>query len=368
MNRLVTGYIFREMAWPFVAAMLLTNMVLLLLQLLQLGDVVFGSAFSLGFLVHLVLCTAPHYLVITLPLSTLTAAVIVFGRMADENELMALEAGGIAPGALYPAPLVIAVAASALSLWVQLYVEPWGMRLLYARTVEVLKDNTSYNFQAGVFNDDIPGTVIYFDRTHSDGRTWEKIFIYQTDRAGDPVLLSARTGTVHPLEGERGLSIDLNDGTVHQSRRESAEYRIIDFKKNTLTVDIGKIIDQKTKFFQSASMLYPEDFPREIASRAPGSPDHRRLEVIYHAKFATACAALLLVLAAVPLAAARFRSGRPLNIALSLGVLVAYYLVMRVAGAAGEAGRLGPVAAAWMPNLALCAIAALTPRLRGVSR
>jgi lipopolysaccharide export system permease protein len=365
--RLVTRGILREMWWPFLAALALTNMVLLLLQLLQLGDIVFGSAFSPAFLMRLVLFTAPHYLVITLPLSAVAAAIMVFGRMADGNELLALEAGGLAPAALYPAPVALGILASLASLVVQLWAEPWGMRTLYGRTIEVLKDNTSYNFQEGVFNDDVPGTVIYFDRKGRTGREWQKIFIYQTDRTQNPVLLSARTGEVRPAEGTRGLAIDLRDGVVHQATPQAGEYRTIEFARNTLTVDIGKIVEQKTKFFQTAQMLYPAEFAREIANKKDAG-ERRKLGVLFKAKFATAFAPLFLMLAAVPLCAARFRSGRPANIALVLGLMMVYYLALRISTAAGEQGRLEAWAAAVIPDALLVALAFAAPRLRGAAR
>jgi LPS export ABC transporter permease LptF len=368
MGRLVTRGVLLEMAGPFAVSLLLTNMMFILLQLLQLGDVVFGSSFSAGFLARLCIYTLPHYLVLTLPLSVMAAAVVVFGRMADENEILALEAGGVSPLSLYPAPLLVGAVAAAASLILQLHGEPLGMRLLYGSIVEALKDNVSCNFQAGVFNDEIPGTVLYFDKKGLEERSMEKILIYQTDSRGKPILLTAKSGHVTPLAGRRGLALELEGGALHQAGEKAGEYRVVEFEKNTVAIDIGKVIDSKTKFFQAAGMMTPSELREAIKAEPSGSKERRRLEVVLHSRYATAIAVILLVLAAVPLAASRFRGGRAINISLVLGLLLVYYISLRIGTSTGETGKLSPAAAVWIPDLVLLAAAIGTPRLRGISR
>jgi lipopolysaccharide export system permease protein len=75
-----------------------------------------------------------------------------------------------------------------------------------------------------------------------------------------------------------------------------------------------------------------------------------KLKVERAGKIAIPFATLVIVLFGAPLATTSHRGGPAYGIGISLGVTILYMLLFKVTGAAGEAGALDPLPAAWIPN------------------
>jgi lipopolysaccharide export system permease protein len=68
-------------------------------------------------------------------------------------------------------------------------------------------------------------------------------------------------------------------------------------------------------------------------------------------RFAGPCACLVVVLIGVPFAAASGRRSVFVGVAASITIFFVYFILQQVGFALGEAGRLSPWIAAWLPNL-----------------
>jgi lipopolysaccharide export system permease protein len=82
-------------------------------------------------------------------------------------------------------------------------------------------------------------------------------------------------------------------------------------------------------------------------------------------KIAIPVATLVIILFGAPLANTSSRGGPAYGIGISLGITVLYMLLFKVTGAAGAAGAMEPMYAAWIPNvLFLIAAGVLLARVR----
>ncbi len=82
-------------------------------------------------------------------------------------------------------------------------------------------------------------------------------------------------------------------------------------------------------------------------------------------KFALPFACLLLAFLGAPLGVRNRRSGRHGGFALSLAVVILYYMIVTFAEGMGESGQVNPWVAAWSPNILLALIAGLLVRAVG---
>lgn len=86
----------------------------------------------------------------------------------------------------------------------------------------------------------------------------------------------------------------------------------------------------------------------EILQRSGGNP--LRLIVERAQKLAIPAATLFIILFGAPLANTSHRGGAAYGIGISLGITITYLMLFRIFGAAGAAGTINPVLAAWLPN------------------
>lgn len=86
----------------------------------------------------------------------------------------------------------------------------------------------------------------------------------------------------------------------------------------------------------------------EVLERSGGRP--LKLMVERAQKISLPVATLIIVLFAAPLAMSSHRGGAAYGVGVSLGITILYLMLFKVAGAAGEAGAITPIVAAWLPN------------------
>jgi lipopolysaccharide export system permease protein len=94
----------------------------------------------------------------------------------------------------------------------------------------------------------------------------------------------------------------------------------------------------------------------ETLQRSGANP--LKLMVEQAQKVAIPAATLIIILFGAPLANSAPRGGAAYGIGVSLGITVVYMMLFRITGAAGAAGTIDPLHAAWAPNV-LFAVAAL---------
>jgi lipopolysaccharide export system permease protein len=104
-------------------------------------------------------------------------------------------------------------------------------------------------------------------------------------------------------------------------------------------------------------MRYAE-LGRFIESLERSGAEPREMMIERAQKIAIPMATMVIILFGAPLANSSARGGAAYGIGVSLGITVFYMVLFRVTGAAGNAGWMDPMLAAWAPN-ALFAVAAI---------
>src|SRR5258708_1499563 len=158
---LLDRLLLREIFFPLGVGLLATLQLLLILQLLQLNQVVFGSAVTLADLGRVTAALPPHFMVVAVPLAYMLGVQLGLGRLAGDQDLLAGGAAGTHPLRLYRVPLALGVVAAACVFALARWAERWGLRQLNAVLNEVIKRNLQTGLPPGVFNDALPRFMVY---------------------------------------------------------------------------------------------------------------------------------------------------------------------------------------------------------------
>ncbi|MGH9367962.1 MAG: LptF/LptG family permease, partial [Thermoanaerobaculia bacterium] len=163
------------------------------------------------------------------------------------------------------------------------------------------------------------------------------------------------------LEGEN-LWLDLDRSVAHEiDPSDPGRYRIdsndtqrILFAGNIWNSPRARVSYEKGLRAQSLPELYATQ-SREAA--APGNPRHYRLAwVEIHKKFAIPLACLAFACVGIPLAETARRGGRGGGFAISLAILVGYYVLLSSGETWAESGKASAGLAMWLPNVLLLLI------------
>ncbi len=92
--KIIDRYIIKELIPPFLLGLLLFTFVLLLNRIFKLTELIVTKGVPFTEVLRLVSYIMPSFLTLTIPMSLLLGALVAFGRLSTDSELVALKATG----------------------------------------------------------------------------------------------------------------------------------------------------------------------------------------------------------------------------------------------------------------------------------
>src|ERR1700733_5237518 len=107
--KILSRYILREFLGNLLLGLLIFTFVLLLDHLFELADLLLNKGVGIVLTLKLLFLLLPSSLSLTLPMSTLLAVLLTFGRLSENNEITAIRASGLAAWNYSKTPLIAAL-------------------------------------------------------------------------------------------------------------------------------------------------------------------------------------------------------------------------------------------------------------------
>lgn len=342
--------LFREMG--LIASICLGGFLCLILlgRLLQLRNLFMAQGVTLLDLGKLFVYLSPFFLLLLIPVSCMLGLFLTFLRMGADRELISLRAGGISLRSLLPAPLVLCLLASALTLWVSLSGISWGMDKFRQTVVELARNKTTVNVQPGVFNTSFPGLTVFARQADPGSGELQDVFVRDSSRPKTQATIVAPRGRIDS-DTEHGLIfVLLEDGHVY--REEDGELSVISFEHYRLSLDMTRLLgglDLRDKLPKEMSWTALQALADGgFKDRSAGF--QRRVKMEMHKRFSLPAACLVLGFFALPLAFFFQGVKRQVGLLVCLGAFFFYYILLSMGMSLAEAGVIAPAYALWLPN------------------
>ena len=88
---ILSRYIFKELLWPFLLALLVFSSVALMTSIIDLMDLIFNKGISPARVLMFIIYLLPSLLIYTVPMSVMLAVLIALGRLSADTEIIALK-------------------------------------------------------------------------------------------------------------------------------------------------------------------------------------------------------------------------------------------------------------------------------------
>ncbi|MBX3074295.1 LptF/LptG family permease [Candidatus Obscuribacterales bacterium] len=302
----------------------------------------------------------PGTIVWCLPAGVLLSTGIVLWRRIYDYETLTLHVNGASTARIMIPFVLMAFAASVLSLWLSDSIVP---------ETKVVSNKL---FLSGALNSNLPRserclTFFQYDMENSDqplkqimlaGRNLDKslqnVIIFELAQNQAQKVIWAKTG-----EWTHG-QWQLRDGHIYEIVSKNSGAMNMTFKK--LGIDaIGKITDKFASRGPFSAELTIQQLGEMIESKkAKGEKVSNSLELRYQRRFSQPASCLLLVFAALPLCVATPRRRSFWGLAY-IGIMVSvFFIAQQATTALGDNGALTPIAAAWLPGAIPVVIGCLT--------
>jgi lipopolysaccharide export system permease protein len=347
---LLDRYLAKEILLPFGAGLLFLTQILLATQILSRAEILFGSGVAAVDVLTVVTGLVPQFVNTVLPIAFLLGAVLGVARLAEDREVIAINAAGISPLHLVRVPLALGVILAALGLWLSLEVEPASLAQARDGLNTIVKKNIQNDVRPGTFYDQIPGYTLYAGRVTPGG--WENVLIHDRSNPDAPVLALARRGRLEPVGVGPEMRLELDGGEVHREQARGDEYVVAEFDRAELVVALGGSLSDPGRRELTVPQLIEQSKPGPNRTEQ----DAKRMEAFLWRKIAAPLAMIPFALLAVPLGASR-RSSRAFGVTATFLAVVVHYLLLRGGEVLALRSVLPAAVALQIPTVGLALVA-----------
>jgi LPS export ABC transporter permease LptG/LPS export ABC transporter permease LptF len=356
MLRTLDRYLIREIAVPFVIALLVLTFVLEIPVIIREAEALVARGVEWSVIFRVLLTLLPQALSLTIPMAVLIGILVGFGRISADREFVALQACGVSlMRLLWPVTLaaIVATAATAHQTIVAL---PNANQAFREIVYGVMAARVESNVKPFVFFDDFPNRVIYVRDIPPEGG-WRDVFFAEAHE-GTVTVYFARQGRIALDRQQRLVQLQLVDGTSHSTTIGSLDsYQASEFERLAVSLD-PETVFPRPPARGAPEMTFAELRATIAAAGARGDPAHY-YRFMYQQKLSLPAACPILALIALALGVSSRKDGKLASVTLGMAVIFTYYILLWAARALALGGRVSPDLGPWIPNVVLGIVAVL---------
>jgi len=236
LNRL-DRYFLSQLIAPFGFFSLVIAGILWLAQALPLVDSVIESGQSGLVFLEITSYLIPRVLMVTLPISALSASLYALNKLYTESELVVMMTAGKSPMALARPVAIFGAMVMGLMAVVTLYLVPASQTSLGQRLTDFRSDFAKAIIKEGQFIHPINGVTLFIKDTSTAG---EMAGLFLSDRrdAANPVVYTAQKALL--LQDGDGIRIVMFDGNIQHLPEETNQLSTIHFEQ--FSYDLGALL------------------------------------------------------------------------------------------------------------------------------
>ncbi|NTF41498.1 LptF/LptG family permease [Rhizobium rhizogenes] len=275
--KLFETYIVRRVGMMFLVALLPVLAIIWTTQVLQRINLVTDSGQSMGSFVKLATLILPTIIPIVLPFALVIGITQTLTAMNSDSELTVMEAAGARRSIIIRPIMILAIAVSAFSFFVDNVVEPKARVAARQMVAEAYADLLSTVIEEKNFRRIDDGLYVQISQRMS-GRILKGLFVVDSRDPAFDLIYYAKEGAVDPS----GSSLLMKDGEVH---RKTADGNVSVIKFDSYSFDLSDMTQNRGQATLRASdrslsfLLNPDPNDADYKAKPTGyrTELHRRL-------------------------------------------------------------------------------------------
>ena len=351
--KILRTYLLKEMFWPLVLSLTILIFIMLMGNMVNLFNLVINKGVSLSLVSKLILLLTPNLLSYAIPLSILSATLLTIGRLAADNEMIAIRASGINLYKLCFPIIILGFVVSLASIPLNDRIKPNALFATRKIVKQIgVKSPTAF-IEAGTFIKTFQNYIIFIYDINQNKLS--NIRIYQPQEGRPTRTIIANWGEFKPIPEKDIVRLTLFDGTSDEPNPSDPNiFYKLNFKTYHLTLDISGGTQNIQKKLKDMSI---RELRRQISTLAENKIDDiTPIITEINKKLSFSFASLTFVLLGLPLAIWTRRREKFVGIGLSIGVFVTYYILFLAGEVLSIRGFIYPGLGVWLSDIVLTSI------------
>ena len=359
-------YVLREILGPLGLGFVVYTFLLLLQALFKLAGLIISRGVPVETVGQMLWVSLPRIVVLTIPMSLLFGILIAVGRLSADSELVALRASGISlfsllphRSSLYRPILLLSALLAGLNFYLMFEVMPAGNTAFERINLEIMSAGLNEEIVPRTFYPAWQHKLLFIFEQPPDDPRWKGVFMADEVPFGEDEVWVADWGQTQYLDDGDSVAVRLTSGYSHRvDFDDPSKYGVASNTTYERVVQLPSAHDSAVTSGRQLRSRTLGDLNRMIADDSLNAAARRHAIVERHKRFAIPAACVVFGLLALPLGITRSRGGKSSGFVVSIGIILAYYVLLNWGEELATRGRLPPIPAVWAAN-ALMLIAGL---------
>jgi lipopolysaccharide export system permease protein len=220
---LLERYILRESILPFLLGFATVTFLFVLDFLFDFLDLLIAKDVPFPIVLELFVLALGWIVALSFPCGALVAALMAFGRMAQDNEVTAMRAMGVNLATALRAPLAASLVLAGLLVLFNNYVLPESNHEFANLRLAIHRKSPAAKIEPGIFIDAFDKASLLVKDVNPKTGEMRDITIYDYSQNDVPTTILARRGHMEYPKGSSTLKLTLEDGEIHEVPGLAAE-------------------------------------------------------------------------------------------------------------------------------------------------
>ncbi len=345
-------YILVQMIKPLVAILVALNVLLLVVELLKVGEITFAAGLTFVDMWRTIVFFIPGFMIITGPITILLGILMGFARMSEDGELVALSACGFSPWKLAVVPMMLGSIFWGLTSYSATVLSPACARLLEKNFAGLAQRQVAASLKAGEFFEDIPRLVLFPAHSTSKPHVFRGFLLYDHRPGHVRHMLVASEARIVADKNTNRLDMHFFRGQVHARDKARGQYSVLDFQRAQVGIDIERVVKDRTRFLRPYEAMTMEQLSLAVKGDTKLSKtDRLDAASVFYRRFSFPASSLVFALLAIVIGLSGKLQSRRGTLIITGSIVVSYYLLVRFMDVLVRAGSMNPALAAWVPNI-----------------
>lgn len=226
-------YIYKELIMPFIFSISIVTFVLFMNYLIKEIDRLLGKNLSALIIIEFIYLNMAWIVAMSIPMAVLVACIMAYGRLAEDNEIVALRSSGISFLSILSPAFVFGVSIAILMFLFYNNILPEFNFRLNLLTRDIANLRPGITLEPGYFIDDMEGYSIYFKEKNKDHLL--NLTIYDKNPLKSQTTIYADSGKI--AVESNNLVLSLFSGEIHElDIIDYDDYRRIYFTKHKISI------------------------------------------------------------------------------------------------------------------------------------
>ena len=278
-------------------------------------------------------------------LFTFIAVIFFTSKLAYQTEIVAMLSGGMSFRRLMWPYFLGAMAITAVSLLLSLWLIPISQRNCVAFEQKYIRSRTRDMYDRHIYRQIEPGTFAYV-RAYSRHTSAAAYFALEEYEGSRMVRALEASDVRFNAETKRWSSQRYICRTFDEQGNETfSQHRNLDTIINLEVAELGRL----NELLKTMNIVELNRFMEQ--QRAKGSDSLRQIEVEHHMRYSFPFGTFILTLIGVSLSSRKVRGGTGLHIGIGIALCFSYIMLDRIFQEFAKGGSMPTMLAVWLPNL-----------------